>query len=85
MFDTDPDYVVIRTVQPILQEQICSFLEANNIPTQVSAEAIGRVYGFTMDGLGAVRIMVPRKHADAASALLESVERGEFEIAEAPE
>src|SRR5438477_12968870 len=85
MFDTDPDYDVIRTVQPILEEQICSFLEANNIPTQVSAEAIGRVYGFTMDGLGAVRSMVPRTDADTAFDLLESVERGELEIAEAPE
>jgi hypothetical protein len=81
----DPDYVAIRTVQPILQEQICSFLEANNIPTQVSAEAVGRVYGFTMDGLGAVSIKVPRKHADTASDLLERVERGELEIAEATE
>jgi hypothetical protein len=38
-----------------------------------------------MDGLGAVSIKVPRKHADTASDLLERVERGELEIAEAAE
>jgi len=80
------DYVAIRSVQTLYEEaQICSFLEANNIPSLVSGEVVGRVYGLTMDGLGARRVMVPRELADAACSLLEKADRGEMEIAEAPE
>jgi hypothetical protein len=82
----EPDYVAIRTVQTYHEEaQMRSFLEANNIPSLVSGEVVGRVYGITIDGLGAMRILVPRELADTACRLLEQADRGELEIAEAPE
>ena len=82
----ESDFVTIRTVQTLYEEaQIRSFLEANNIPSLVSGEVVGRVYGLTMDGLGARRVMVSRELAETASNLLEKADRGELEIAELPE
>lgn len=82
----EPDCVTIRTVQSLYEgEQIRSFLEANNIPALASGEVVGRVYGITLDGLGALRILVPSELADTACALLEKADRGELEIAEASE
>ena len=82
----ESDFVTVRTVQTLYEEaQIRSFLEANNIPCLVSGEVVGRVYGLTMDGLGARSIMVPRELADTACSLLEKADRGELEIAETPE
>ena len=34
-------------------------LEAEGIPVELRYEAIGRVYGLTVDGLGQVEILVP--------------------------
>jgi len=81
-----PDYVGVRTVQTRYEEaQILSFLEANNIPAIASGEAVGKVYGLTVDGLGGTRILVPRNLADAARSLLDKADAGELEIAESPE
>ena len=82
----ESDFVTVRIVQTLYEEaQIRSFLEANNIPSLVSGEVVGRVYGLTMDGLGARRVMVSRELADTACSLLEEADRGELEIAETPE
>jgi len=83
----DPDYVPISTAQGMLEEgQVRAFLEANGIPTQVYNSDIARkVYGFTLDGLGAARIYVPRELAATARELLEKAQRGELEIEESPE
>lgn len=48
-----------------------SKLEAAGIPVLLQYESLGLVYGITVDGLGAVRIMVPESHASEATALLE--------------
>ena len=49
-----------------------SKLEAAGIPVLLQYESAGLVYGITVDGLGAVRIMVPQSYAPEAKALLES-------------
>jgi hypothetical protein len=46
-------------------------LEAAGIPVLLQYESLGLVYGITVDGLGAVRIMVPETYASEAKALLE--------------
>ena len=80
------EYVVVSTVQGQFDEgQIRAFLEANGVPTQVRGEALRKTHGLTMDGLGAVEILVPRAQEDAAKDLLASAERGELRIDDLPQ
>lgn len=82
----DPDYVLVKTVQGLLEEgQIRSFLEANGISTQVRGEAVRTTHSLTIDGLGAVSILVPRSQADAARELLDEADRGQLALDETPD
>ncbi len=73
--------VVVATVQGLLEEgQIRSFLEANGIPVQLQGETLRRVDGIYVNGIGAVRILVPRELARTALDLLAKADRGELEI-----
>src|SRR5262245_36716519 len=77
------NYVVVSTVQGPLEEgQIRSFLEAAGIPTVIQGEAVGKVYGITVDGLGARQILVPSELAEAARDLLDRADHGDLEIEE---
>ena len=79
------EYVIVSTVQGQFDEgQVRAFLEANGIPTQVRGEALRKTHGLTMDGLGAVEILVPKTQADAARDLLALAERGEMRIDDLP-
>ncbi len=40
-------------------------------------ESLGPIYGITVDGLGAVRVMVPDEQADEAQQLIENEEESE--------
>jgi hypothetical protein len=76
-------YVVVATVQGSLEEsQICSFLEANDIPAQVQQRegVLRKLYGINVNGFGAVQILVPREFAGTAIDLLAKADRGELEI-----
>ena len=82
----DPDYVRVATVQGAIEEdQVRSFLEANNIPSETFGEAVRHTHHITIDGLGAVSVFVPREFAARARELMKKVERGELEIKEDPE
>jgi hypothetical protein len=73
----EPELVRVYTCQGWDVAQIYkSKLEAAGIPVLLKYESAGLVYGITVDGLGAVRIMVPEKHAPEAQRLLE--ETGEW-------
>jgi len=75
-------YVLVRTVQgQFAEEQLRAFLEAKGIPTQVRGETLRTTHGISIDGLGAVGILVPQDRADEARELLTRVERGEFTLA----
>lgn len=66
------ELVCVRTCQGWHLAQIYkSKLEAAGLPVLLKYEALGLVYGLTVDGLGEVRIMVPKQYADEAEALLE--------------
>lgn len=68
---TEPTLVCVRTCQGLDLAQIYkSKLEAMEIPVLLKYESAGLVYGITVDGLGAVRIMVPEPYADEAKVLL---------------
>jgi hypothetical protein len=51
---------------------IKSKLESYGIPVLLQYEAAGRIFGITMDGLGKVKVMVPRELvAEARKTLAE--------------
>ncbi len=45
-------------------------LEAEDIPVKLDYEAVGVIYGFTLDGLGEVRILVPAHYLQKAREVL---------------
>ena len=66
-----PNLVCVRTCQGLDLAQIYkSKLEAHGIPVLLKYEAVGRVYGLTVDGMGRVRVMVPENYAAEATDLL---------------
>jgi hypothetical protein len=78
----EPKLVRVRTCQGWDVAQIYkSKLEAAEIPVLLQYESAGLVYGITVDGLGAVRIMVPETYAEEAKELL--TELTEDDLAEA--
>ncbi len=77
----DHEPVIVTTVQGEFEEQqLRTFLEANGIPTVVRGEALRKTHAFTLDGLGAVEVMVAPEHAAAAHDLIAKVEAGELEL-----
>jgi hypothetical protein len=57
-------------------------LESEGIPVLLSYESAGLVYGITIDGLGEVKVMVPKRLAEEAKEILgvgEFVKGGEGE------
>jgi len=74
------ELVCVRTCQGWHLAQIYkSKLEAAGLPVLLKYEALGLVYGLTVDGLGEVRIMVPQAYAEEAEALLADVQDAQDE------
>lgn len=65
--------------------QVREFLEAAGIATAVSGESLRHTHGLTMNGLGAVRILVADADVEQARRLLESAESGQFRVADGDE
>ncbi len=77
------DPVVVFTAQGEVEEtQVRSFLAAHDIPTSTRGEALRHTHGLTLDGLGAVEIMVAAEHEATARLLLDQAERGELTLTE---
>ena len=56
-------------------------LEDSGIPAALSYESAGIVYGLTVDGIGDVRVLVPREYYDEAQAVLaDTVEPGSGDV-----
>ena len=54
-------------------------LETDGIPVKLRYEAVGVIYGLTLDGLGEVRVMVPSSYLKRArEALAESYEEDDI-------
>jgi len=51
-------------------EIVSGRLQAEGIPTKLNYEAIGRIYGLTMDGLGEVKVLVPPEYQEKARQVL---------------
>ena len=61
-------------------QQVRAFLEAAGIATTVRGESLRHTHGLTVDGLGAVQIVVADEDADRARALLKAADAGEFRL-----
>jgi hypothetical protein len=65
--------VTVRIANYIEAHIIKGRLESEGIPVLLSYESAGLVYGITVDGLGEVKIMVPRHLAEEANEILAAV------------
>jgi hypothetical protein len=80
------DYVVVSTVQgQFAEQQVRAFLEAHGIESRVRGETLRTTYGISIDGLGAVDILVAADVADLARELLARAERGELALTDEQE
>jgi hypothetical protein len=61
-------------------QQVRAFLEAAGIGTVVRGESLRHTHGLTLDGLGAVEILVDDADVEQARALLASAEAGWFRL-----
>jgi hypothetical protein len=82
MSETDGDVEILRVNGTINAEPVLAALRANGIPAAAVGEAVGRVYGLTLDGLGMVKIVVPKEYEEQARELIEA---GELEQLTIPE
>ena len=83
--EEESELVRIHTAQGWHLAQIYkSKLEAAEIPVLLKYDAVGLIYGITVDGLGAVDILVPAAYADDARAMLEDQEEPFADEAEEP-
>ena len=62
--------VTVRTAKYMEAQIIKGRLESEGIPVLLSYESAGLVYGITVDGLGEVKIMVPKALAKEAKEIL---------------
>ena len=57
---------------PLAAEVVKGRLESAGIPAILKYESAGRVFGLTLDGLGAVQVLVAREREQEARQVLES-------------
>jgi len=73
--DGEADLIVVYTSQgPLAAEVAKSKLEAAGIPALLRYEAIGRILGLTVDGLGQVEVLVSATHEAEARELLQEMD-----------
>ncbi|HVN74707.1 MAG TPA: DUF2007 domain-containing protein [Thermoanaerobaculaceae bacterium] len=82
MNEAEGEVEVLRVQGAINAEPILAALRANGIPARTRGEALGSVYGLTLDGLGEVAILVPAEHEAAARDLLAAAGREELWISD---
>jgi len=73
--------VAIYNAKQIEAQIIKGRLENEGIPVLLSYDSSSLVFGFTIDGLGEVKIMVPERFAEQAREILK-VKYDELEIGE---
>jgi hypothetical protein len=67
-----PGLTVVHVAQGLLRAQVVKAkLEEAGIPVLLDYESAGPAIGIIVDGLGAVRVLVPDGYADQARALID--------------
>lgn len=65
--------VELITVEGMMEAEIIkSQLDSFEIPNMLKFEAVGRVMGITMNGLGKVQVMVPPEYLERAREILDA-------------
>jgi hypothetical protein len=67
----DNEWDVLLKTDPNQGEIIRGVLESSGIEVKLEQEAIGKVYGLTVDGLGEVKVYVPKDKLEEARKALE--------------
>lgn len=68
----DENWVIIFHAQGQTEGYIIKGkLESNGIPVRLKQEAIGKIYGLTLNGLGEVKVLVPESYEEEAEKILE--------------
>jgi len=69
------DFIIVQVVQGEIKANVLkSHLESEGIPVFLRYESAGRVFGIAVDGIGEVKVMVPREFADEARRVIEPKE-----------
>jgi len=77
----DPNLRCVHVASGEIQaQQIRAFLESAGISAIERGEALRNTHGLTIDGLGAVEILVAERDADRARSLLEAADAGAFRL-----
>ena len=77
--DSDLQCIFVASGE-IHAQQIRAFLEAAGIPAIERGESLRNTHGLTVDGLGAVKILVAPEDAERARSLLADAEAGTFRL-----
>jgi hypothetical protein len=73
---------LVRVPGGINAASIVAALHGNGIPARVQGEAVGTIYGLTLDGLGEVSIFVPEEYLEDARSILSAGEQGDLLVGE---
>jgi hypothetical protein len=79
---TGGEVEILRVQGAVNAQPILAALRANGIPARSRGEALGSVYGLTLDGLGEVAILVPVEFESQACELLAAGDREELRISD---
>jgi hypothetical protein len=72
------EVVLIRIPGGINAEAIVTSLHGRGIAARSHGEAVGPIYGLTLDGLGEVSILVPEECLEEAKSILAAGEHGDL-------
>jgi hypothetical protein len=79
-------YTVVYTSNGMLDaEMIRSFLETAGIPSLLSHESAGTIFGLTMGPLGEVQVMVPVDKYEEAKSMLDAMDQGKYSQTDGPD
>jgi hypothetical protein len=69
---------LVRVPGGINAASIIAALRGRGIPVRSQGEAVGAIYGLTLDGLGEVSLYVPQEYLEAAREVLAAGEHGDL-------
>ncbi len=72
------DVELVRVPGGGYAQSIAAALHGRGIPARVHGEAVGPIYGLTLDGLGEVSIFVPEECLEEAKSILAAGEHGDL-------
>ncbi len=78
MQDKSNEIELVRVPGGAYAESIAAALHGRGIPARIHGEAVGPIYGLTLDGLGEVSIFVPEECLEEAKSILAAGEHGDL-------